>query len=103
VTSRDIGARHAGEIEYVFGALGAEPPVPWEDADRKLSDLMMTYWTNFARTGDPNGPGLPAWPRYSGKDATPVMHLNETSTARADERRPRYLALDAYTDTLRKP
>jgi para-nitrobenzyl esterase len=101
VTSKDIGARHAGEIEYVFGALGAEPPVPWEDADRKLSDLMMTYWTNFARTGDPNGPGLPAWPRYSAKDGTPVMHLNDTSAARADERRPRYLALDAYTDTLR--
>jgi para-nitrobenzyl esterase len=103
VSSRDIGARHAGEIEYVFGALDSLPTVPWEDADRRLSDLMMTYWTNFARTGDPNGPGLPVWPRYSAQDGTPVMHLNETSAARPDERRPRYLALDAYTDTLRRP
>jgi len=103
VTSKDIGARHAGEIEYVFGALDSLPAVPWEDSDRRLSDLMMTYWTNFARTGDPNGPGLPAWTRYTAKDGTPVMHLNETSAERKDERRARYLALDAYTDTLRKP
>jgi para-nitrobenzyl esterase len=103
VSSKDIGARHAGEIEYVFGALDSLPPVPWEESDRKLSDLMMTYWTNFARTGDPNGPGLPAWTRYSAKDGTPVMHLNETSAERKDERRARYLALDAFTDTLRKP
>jgi hypothetical protein len=46
---------------------------------------------------------LPAWTRYTAKDGTPVMHLNETSAERKDERRARYLALDAYTDTLRKP
>jgi para-nitrobenzyl esterase len=102
-TSRDIGARHAGDIEYVFGTLDALKAVPWEESDRRLSDLMMTYWTNFARTGDPSGPGLPAWPRYTGADGTSVMHLSETSAARADERRPRYRALDAYTETLRKP
>ena len=54
-TSRDIGARHAGEIEYVFGALDSVKNVPWEPSDRKLSDAMTTYWANFARTGDPNG------------------------------------------------
>ncbi len=58
-TSADIGARHAGEIEYVFGALDSLPDVPWQAADRALSDQMMTYWSNFARTGDPNGTGPP--------------------------------------------
>jgi para-nitrobenzyl esterase len=101
VSSKDIGARHAGEIEYVFGALDSLPAVPWEESDRRLSDLMMTYWSNFARTGDPNGPGLPAWTRYTGKDGTPVLHLNGTSAERPDERRARYLAIDANTDTLR--
>ena len=58
-TARDVGARHAGEIEYVFGALESVPKVTWENGDHELSDLMMQYWANFARSGDPNGPGLP--------------------------------------------
>ena len=49
-TAHDIGARHAGEIEYVFGTLDSVPHVTWEEADRRLSDLMMSYWSNFARS-----------------------------------------------------
>lgn len=94
-TSRDIGARHAGEIEYVFGALEQSlPKVPWEPADRKLSDAMTTYWSNFARAGDPNGTGLPSWPRYDRGGR--VLHLDETITDASDPHRARYLALDAY-------
>jgi para-nitrobenzyl esterase len=94
-TSRDIGARHAGEIEYVFGALELSlPKVPWEPADRKLSQAMTAYWANFARSGDPNGAGLPNWPVY-GKD-DPVLHLDVVIHAGADPLRPRYEALDAF-------
>jgi para-nitrobenzyl esterase len=94
-TAADVGARHAGEIEYVFGALDSQPKVPWEFADRPLSDLMMTYWSNFARAGDPNGSALPKWPRYDEKNAYAVMHLDVTSAARPDALRKRYEALDA--------
>ena len=61
-TSARYGSYHAAEIAYVFGNL--EPPRPWEDTDRRLSQVMSSYWVNFATTGDPNGKGLPKWPAY---------------------------------------
>src|SRR5690606_35798660 len=93
-TAEDVGARHAGEIEYVFGQLDTVPKVTWTDADRRLSDRMMTYWSNFAKAGDPNGSGLPEWPAYD--PATPrVLHLDVEIGAKPDTRRPRYLFLDS--------
>jgi para-nitrobenzyl esterase len=94
-TSRDIGARHAGEIQYVFGTLDTIKEVSWEPSDRTLSDRMASYWTNFARTGNPNGNGLPTWPPYKGADGR-VLHLDETIRDASDTLRPRYEALDAY-------
>jgi para-nitrobenzyl esterase len=95
-TSREIGARHAGEIEYVFGSLRISlPKVPWEPGDRRLSEIMTTYWANFARTGDPNGPGLPEWPRYEAKGRR-ILHLDVTIRDTEDVLRPRYEALDAW-------
>ena len=99
-TSRDIGARHAGEIEYVFGALDSVRGVAWEASDRGLSDAMTTYWANFARSGDPNGPGLTKWPRYEASGRR-VLHLDERIYEAADSMRPRYEALDAYVDRQR--
>jgi para-nitrobenzyl esterase len=100
-TARDIGARHAGEIEYVFGTLDSVPKVTWEPSDRKLSDLMMNYWTNFARTGNPNGPGLPKWPAYDKASGHAVLHLDETTGAAPEANRARYEFLDAYTAKTR--
>jgi para-nitrobenzyl esterase len=99
-TARDVGARHAGEIEYVFGSLELSlPKVPWEAGDRRLSDAITTYWTNFARSGDPNGPGLPKWPRYD--ETGRVLHLDETIKDGPDANRARYEALDAYVQRQR--
>jgi para-nitrobenzyl esterase len=59
-----FGAFHTSEVPYVFGTLD-KLKRPWTDVDRRLSATMMTYWTNFATTGDPNGSGVPAWPAFS--------------------------------------
>jgi para-nitrobenzyl esterase len=86
-------APHAGEIEYVFETLSARQ-LAWRAEDRRLSDSMASYWTNFAKTGDPNGPGLAAWPVYEYKTNYQAMHLAAEPDASPDSHRQRYLFLD---------
>jgi para-nitrobenzyl esterase len=81
-------AFHSDDIEYVFGTLDTRPGAVWRPEDRKLSDQMMSYWTNFAKTGDPNGPGLPEWPKDGKEDS--LIHLDSTITSGPDTLRPRY-------------
>jgi para-nitrobenzyl esterase len=75
------GCFHTAEIPYVFGNLpdgyfGTEPSAifgdlrvyadTYTDVDAALAKTMSAQWVQFARNGDPNGPGLPQWPRFNG-------------------------------------
>jgi para-nitrobenzyl esterase len=55
------GAFHGAEIPYVFGTFDS---LAYGPADDTLGGHMQGYWSSFARTGDPNGPSRPTWPRY---------------------------------------
>jgi para-nitrobenzyl esterase len=81
-------AFHSDDIEYVFGTLDTRPGETVRPEDRKLSEQMMSYWTNFAKHGDPNGAGLPVWPRYGASHE--LIHLDSTIIAGPDALRPRY-------------
>jgi para-nitrobenzyl esterase len=69
-------AFHSSELPYVFDHL-SKLDRPWEDVDRRLAQLTASYWVNFIRSGDPNGPGLPRWPA----SAEQVMRLGADSHA----------------------
>ena len=87
-------AWHSDDLEYVFGTLDVRRGSVWRPEDRKLTEEMMDYWTNFAKTGDPNGSGLPAWPRYDKTGA--VMHLDRETHASPDTTRAQYEFLDGF-------
>jgi para-nitrobenzyl esterase len=81
-------AFHSDEIEYVFGALDARPGARWRDQDRKMSALLMSYWTNFAKRGDPNGAGLPVWPKVDREEK--LLRLGEAISVETETQRARY-------------
>jgi para-nitrobenzyl esterase len=66
-----VGAAHGSEIPYVFGTLeaaGRAPNAPkYDSIDKTVSDQMQQYWTNFAKTGDPNAGSLTKWAKFDPK------------------------------------
>lgn len=75
------GAAHSAEIEYALGNLNGNKVYAWTAEDRALSERMQSYFANFIKTGNPNGAGLPDWPRASAGAGSRLMHLDATSRA----------------------
>jgi para-nitrobenzyl esterase len=75
---KDWGAAHGAEMSYVFENFtgGAVPSA----SDKAVADQVSSYWVNFAKTSDPNGAGLPAWPAFTDADQQ-AMNLNDPSKA----------------------
>jgi para-nitrobenzyl esterase len=72
------GASHYADLWYVFDHLDQEPWL-WTKADRKLAEEMSGYWVNFAKSGNPNGPGLPQWPAFTNAESK-VQYLGDPIT-----------------------
>jgi para-nitrobenzyl esterase len=88
------GSSHAAELGCVFRNVKAWTGGPSPN-NPQLSDLMSSYWVNFATSGDPNGPGLPEWPAFTEKKMS-VMFLDKNPSARPMPYLANLTAIDAY-------
>jgi para-nitrobenzyl esterase len=96
------GAPHASEVPYVFDTLAAADGEGRTREDEAMARAMNTYWVNFAKTGDPNGPGLPPWPRYSPRqDVLMDFAADGVPSARKDAWKARLDLVSAATPPLR--
>jgi para-nitrobenzyl esterase len=87
--SQRYAAFHTSEVPYVLHSL-AKSGRPWTAADRKIEEMMSSFWANFARTGDPNGRGLPTW--------APVQRASRTTMELGDKNGPKALPEAAKFD-----
>jgi para-nitrobenzyl esterase len=88
------GAVHSSEIEYALGNLPSNRVYDWQPDDYEVSAILQGYFTNFIKTGNPNGLGLPQWPAViSGGPAT-LLRIDVNTKAMTETTRDRYLTLD---------
>lgn len=101
------GTPHGGEIGFVFGTLTAggfgPPPPPPTAQDEEVSRIAQGYWVNFAKKGDPNGAGLPTWPRHDpNKDLILDFHPDGTVSAIPDPWKVRLDVMQLATESGRR-
>lgn len=101
------GAAHSDDVAYVFGDLGMRNrwhgDAPPTAEDRRMADIVTRYWVNFAKHGDPNGPGLPKWPRYERRTDL-LLDLSARISVHEPRRAAQLERLDeGYEQALRLP
>jgi len=99
-SARSWGAYHGSEIVYVFNAFPFQD-WPWHGADLKLGDVMSSTWTTFARTGSPNGSGLPQWPAFEPK-VNVLMKFDEDPSAEPAPYQPQIEFIEAWLTRQRR-
>lgn len=97
----DHGMPHGVDVPYVFQTLERDKPEITAD-DLKMSEIVSTYWTNFAKRADPNGPGVPAWPQFTERDGK-VMYFRNGATVGPVPSEKSLLVLDEYFAWRRTP
>lgn len=103
--SQADGPHHGDEVAYAFDTLDAHAACGgprYDDADRRVAAAMHAAWFRFARDGDPNGDGLPRWPRYDAT-ADPHFEISDTLRAGAGWLAPRLDFLDAFAAARAAP
>jgi para-nitrobenzyl esterase len=97
----DHGMPHGVDVPYVFQTLDRKDP-NLTAGDFAISETVATYWTNFAKRGDPNGQGIPAWPRFT--EATPrAMYFHNTASVGPVPDEAALQVLDTYFAWRRTP
>jgi para-nitrobenzyl esterase len=95
--SSQCGNGHGAELPYVFQyPFGA----PWNDDQRQIGRTIAAYWTNFARTGNPNSDGLPDWPEFNLR-TNPVMYIGQTFEAETMPDLRAHFLMDTYMNARR--
>ncbi len=94
------GAAHASEIPYVFHTLGGREGAAPAAEDQQVAARMNAYWANFARTGDPNGEGLPRWPVYDAEtDALLEIQADGAFVGKPDPKKARLDVIEKAVET----
>jgi para-nitrobenzyl esterase len=94
VRGRLKGTTHAQERQYIFDTLHTSPYTTDEN-DKVQARHAVAYWTNFAKTGDPNGGGEPAWPRYASAKDELLEFTNTGPVAKPSPFKQRWEAIGA--------
>lgn len=99
-TRMPYGASHASEIPYVFNNLADRNGFTVTEKEKNLSAMMNTYWANFAKTGNPNGEGLPIWSAYdSAKNQVFEFKQDGSASHIEDYRKPRLDVIEKAVTT----
>ena len=95
------GSVHSADLPYVFGFFPKEGNIAgkFREVDFQLAELMEKYWTNFARSGDPNSEGLPKWPEFDGDQAYLQFKQDGSIGTSTGLRKP---YCDLYRDVLKQ-